>query len=292
MINKNVFTVDVEEWFHILDSPAAPKIDKWGKLSLRAEYSMDKILQLLSDTKNKATFFWLGWMAERMPKLVQKCKNEGHEIASHGYAHVLAYQVGRREFRNDITKAKVILENIIGQSIRGFRAPGFGITEESQWAFDVIKEVGYKYDASIFPANRGHGGMRSAAIGPHFIRTNSGYLPEIPVSVVEIFNKRINFFGGGYLRISPIELIHFGIQKLKKAQQPLIVYVHPRELDPNHPRLPLNPFRKFKCYTNLSTTFPKLKTLCHSYSFCTMEELVDAFIKLHDNKWNYNSSTD
>ena len=279
MHNKCVFTVDVEEWFHILDSPATPEFEDWAKLPSRAERSMDKLLQLLADTENKATFFWLGWLAERMPKLVKKCANAGHEIASHGYAHVLAYQVGSNKFSKDIYKAKRILEDTIGKSVRGFRAPGFGITEKSKWAFDKIKEAGYEYDASIFPSAHGHGGMRTSKLGPYFLYTKFGKLPEIPVSVFEVFGKRLNFFGGGYLRIAPIGLIHFGIKKIRESQQPLIIYVHPREVDPSHPRLPLNPYRRFKCYFNLSSTMPKLKSLCNTYRFCSMDNLVDEFIE-------------
>ena len=149
MHNKNIITIDVEDWFHILDSPAAPGLAQWPELPLRAAHSIEKLLQLLSDTGTKATFFWLGWMAERFPRLVRQCQEAGHEIASHGYGHILAYKVGRDAFRKDIQKTKTILEDIIGRPVRGFRAPGFGITDNVPWAFDVIKEVGYEYDSRL-----------------------------------------------------------------------------------------------------------------------------------------------
>lgn len=279
MDKSNIFTVDVEEWFHILDSPATPEINQWGELPLRAEHSLHKLLDLLAETENKATFFWLGWMAEKMPQLVRKCQDLGHEIASHGYGHVLAYQVGPQKFKNDINKGKNILEHITGTTISGFRAPGFGIVEKSQWAFDVIKEVGFLYDSSVFPANRGHGGLEHSVIGPHILSTKFGPLPEIPISVVKILGQRVGLFGGGYLRLAPIKMIQFGIRKLRKTEHPLLIYVHPREIDPEHPRLPLTPIRKFKCYINLSSTFPKLKLLCQAYSFGTMVEYVNNFMK-------------
>jgi polysaccharide deacetylase family protein (PEP-CTERM system associated) len=251
-----------------------PDLKKWSDLPLIAPKSMEKILKLLADTNNKATFFWLGWMAERMPETVKKCHAEGHEIASHGYAHILAFKSKKNVFKEDIKKAKNILEDIIGEPIRGFRAPGFSITENEKWAFDVIKEVGYEYDSSIFPAKHGHGGIANSKICPHIIRTNFGELAEVPLSVIDIFGKRINLFGGGYLRLATKYIIKFGIKKLRKNNQPFIVYLHPREIDPNHPRLPLNLFRKFKCYVNLKSTMPKLEWLCNSYTFSTMSQLV------------------
>lgn len=276
---QNILSIDVEDWFHILDSPAVPKINEWSKLPLHAEASMEKILAMLEATGTKATFFWLGWMAQRFPGLVRKCQTAGHEIASHGYGHVLAYEVGREEFTEDVNKAKTILEDITGEPIRGFRAPGFAITEKSPWAFDVIKSVGYDYDSSVFPASCGHGGIIDAPMGPYFIETDSGMLPEIPMSVIETFGRRVSLFGGGYLRLAPQWLIRWGIKRLHKQDQPLIVYVHPREIDPDHPRLPLSLKRRFKCYVNLKSTMPKLEWLCENYPFCTMHEMIENFVR-------------
>lgn len=241
---------------------------------------MERLLKLLSDTNNKATFFWLGWMAERLPKLVKKCQEEGHEVASHGYGHILAYKSNKNIYRNDIKKAKNILEDIIGLPVRGFRAAGFGITKHESWAFDVIKEVGYEYDSSIFPAKRGHGGMPNSMIGPHFIDTDYGKLTEIPMSVIDLLGIRLNLFGGGYLRLATKHIIRWGIKRLRDTHQPLIVYLHPREIDSNHPRLPLNPYRKFKCYVNLKSMMQKLEWLCKNYSFSTMSQLVKDVQKL------------
>lgn len=272
-------TIDVEDWFHILDSSAVPDIRHWPSLESRIEKNLDHLLNLLDSFSVKVTLFWLGWLAERHKDLVRKCQDAGHEIASHGYAHVLAYQVGMRAFRRDISDAKQILEDITGEPIRGFRAAGFGITEEADWAFDVIKEAGYEYDSSVFPASRGHGGIPNSPLGPYFIETHSGHLLEIPMSVVKILGYRTSFFGGGYLRLANIRTIKWGIDRLLAANQPLIVYVHPRELDPDHPRLPLSLFRKFKSYVNLNSTFPKLKWLCESYPFYTMLQMVENYIK-------------
>jgi polysaccharide deacetylase family protein (PEP-CTERM system associated) len=192
---------------------------------------------------------------------------------------VLAYQVGEEAFREDITRAKNILESIIGEPVQGFRAPGFGITEKALWAFNVIREVGYEYDSSVFPAHRGHGGLANSLLGPHIIKTQHGALVEIPVSAVQILGRRLSFFGGGYLRLASKWLIRWGINRLHKAGNPLVVYVHPREIDSDHPRLPLGPLRRFKCYINIKSTIPKIRWLCENFRFVPMRDLVQEFLK-------------
>lgn len=278
MHNHNILTIDVEDWFHILDTPKAPPPEQWADMPLRAQKGIEKLLVMLAERNTRATFFWLGWMAERFPRLVRQCLKAGHEIGSHGYLHVLAYEVGRDRFFADIQKGKSVLEDLVGQPVLGFRAPGFGITARTPWAFDVIKEAGYEYDSSVFPASRGHGGMGESPVGPYLIHTEYGFLPEIPMSVIDILGKRMSLFGGGYLRLAPRQIIRWGISKLRKTNQPLVVYLHPREVDPYHPRLPLSPLRRFKSYVNLRATMPKLNWLCSSYSFSTMRELVEEFV--------------
>jgi polysaccharide deacetylase family protein (PEP-CTERM system associated) len=276
---RSCLTIDVEEWFHILDTPAAPRIARWASLESRIERNLDILLAVLDSFSVKVTFFWLGWLAERHPNLVRACRDAGHEIASHGYAHVLAYEVGPKAFRQDITRARLLLEDMTGEPIRGFRTPGFGITSDAPWAFDVIREVGYQYDSSVFPASRAHGGMPGSLLGLYFVETRNGHLLEIPMSVVEIMGRRTSLFGGGYMRLASKGMIRWGINKLRAAQQPLIVYIHPREIDPEQPRLPLGPLRRFKCYVNVNTTLPKLKWLCGSYRFSTMLEMVESYIR-------------
>ena len=272
-------TIDVEDWFHILDSPVVPGIKHWPSLESRIERNLNKLLDVLGNLSVKVTFFWLGWLAERHKDLVRMCRDAGHEIASHGYAHILAYEVGPNVFREDITKAKDLLENIISDQIRGFRVPGFSITEKAPWAFEVIREAGYQYDSSVFPAVHGHGGMASSPLRPYFIETRNGHLLEIPMSIVEIFGHRTSLFGGGYLRLANKLMIKWGIGKLQSAGRPLVVYIHPREIDPAQPHLPLGLFRQFKCYVNLNSTLPKLEWLCKNYSLLTMLEMVENYIR-------------
>jgi len=269
---KNILTFDIEEWFHILDSTAVPPLEAWDSLEPRLELGLSKILALLDKSGVKATFFWLGWVAERYPHLVRKCHALGHEIASHGYAHLLVYQVGREKFRQDIRRGKEILEAILGEPIQGFRAPGFSITDKTPWAYDEIRQAGYTYDSSIFPTSRGHGGIPSAPLAPFAQETKYGALIEFPMSMVNIFNRRISMFGGGYFRLFPYKMIHWGISRLNRNGLPAIIYLHPRELDPDHPRLRLSLLRYFKCYVNLKTTIPKLSEVSRDFNFFTMGE--------------------
>jgi len=273
----NCITIDVEDWFHILDSDVVPDISEWSGLPSYVEGNTARILDLLYAVRVKATFFWLGWIAERHKSLLRRCVQEGHEIASHGYAHLLPYEVGEGRFRADIVHAKAVLEDITGTGVVGFRAAGFGIKEATSWAFDVIGSAGYLYDASVFPSRRGHGGIAHAPLVPYPIAIPSGSLFEIPVSVIEMLGRRASIFGGGYLRLAPRAMIKWGASRLKAEGRPLIVYVHPRDIDPDHPRLPLPLIRRFKCYVNLHTTFGKLKWLCQNYPFGTMRDMMDAY---------------
>ena len=267
-------TVDIEDWFHLLNTPAAPTIETWAEQERRVHISIARLLELLDKYNVKATMFWLGWIAERNKSLVRKCLKADHEIASHGYGHVLAYEVGRKAFGEDIRRGKAVLEDITGREVLGFRAAGFSTKDDTKWTFDEIRAAGHTYDSSVFPASRGHGGMMRSQLGTYVINTEVGNLVELPQSMIEVFSKRISFFGGGYLRLAPKPLIKWGIEKLHKSGRPLIVYVHPREIDPDHPRLPLNLIRRFKCYVNLKSTMPKLRWLCRNYQFITMQELA------------------
>lgn len=271
------FTIDVEDWFHILETGAAPEINQWGSLESRVEHGFNQILELLDEHSIRATFFWLGWVAKRHPRLVARCQQQGHEIASHGYAHLLPWQVGHKQFRRDISRAKKTLEDIIGAQVFGFRTAGFGISDSTRWALEAVAEVGYEYDSSITPSFWSRNNIGDCESGAFAIATQNGLLIEIPMSTLKLFNFRLPIVGGGYLRLLPKRLIRRGVNRLCKTGHPVIIYVHPRELDPDHPRLPLNLIRRFRCYFNLKSTTPKLKWLCESYSFCTMYELAENF---------------
>jgi polysaccharide deacetylase family protein (PEP-CTERM system associated) len=271
---SNAVTCDLEDWFHILGNDKVPKIDDWARLPSCAERNVDRFLQLFEDTDVRATFFCLGWMAERMPHVVRRCQQAGHEIGSHGYAHIMARPTNRAIFQKDIVRAKKVLEDITGREVVGFRSPGFSVRNDNPWFFDVVAGAGYRYDASVFPAHHGHGGYHGISPAPHMIETVHGRLVEIPASTVSILGYRICFFGGGYLRLSPLSVICWGARHLQSAGRPLIIYVHPREIQPDHPRLPLGLKRGFKSYVNLHTTMPKLTWLCEHWRFTTMNAVA------------------
>ena len=267
-------TVDVEEWFNILDVPGEIPFEKWGEQENRLVPNMERLLELLRKHNVKATCFWLGYFAEKYPDLVRQCVDEGHEIASHGYGHILAYKSSREIFRDDITKSKDILENIIQKPVFGFRAAGFSTTDDSPWVFEEIRKAGYLYDSSVFPASRDNGGMSSSRLGIYTIHTPAGDLIEIPQSMITVSGCRLNMFGGGYLRLCPYFIIKWGISRLRKNDLPLVVYVHPREIDPDHPRLKMSLKRRFKSYVNLKTTYNKLTKILKEYEFNEMKSVL------------------
>jgi polysaccharide deacetylase family protein (PEP-CTERM system associated) len=261
MTGPNIMTIDVEEWFHILDIAEAPDVARWDALESRVERNVDQLLTALGTAGARATCFVLGWVAEKHPQIVRKIVAEGHEIAAHGDTHQLAFRQGREAFRADIRKVKRTLEDVSGVEVVGYRAPGFSITSETPWAFEEVVSAGYRYDSSLFPASRGHGGLPSAPRAPFTISTPSGDLLEIPLSVVDLFGARICFFGGGYLRLFPYAVIRAMRRRVNEEGLPVVYYIHPREIDPGHPRLKMPLIRRFKSYVNLSTTMPKLRRI-------------------------------
>lgn len=258
---KNILSVDVEDWFHILELSSTPNINDWNNLESRVKRNFYILLDEFDKTDTKVTCFFLGWVASQYPELVKEANNRGHEIASHGFSHQLIYTQSRDEFSEDIIKSKNILEDITGQLVLGYRAPGFSIMKDTSWALDELAKAGYTYDSSIFPASRGHGGISDGNLFPHEIETNYGIIREFPLTVVNLFNNRFCFFGGGYLRLSPFCLIRQMSKRVNKENRPVIYYVHPREIDPNQPRLQMGLRRKFQSYINLKSTMPKLKKL-------------------------------
>ena len=267
----NALSIDVEDWFHILDLKNEIPIADWHKMESRVSKNTIKLLSLFSQHGVRATFFVLGWVAEQFPQLVLEIKRQGHEIASHGYGHKLAYQQTPQEFRDDVTKVKRILERIIHQEVMGYRVPGFSIQNGNLWALDILKEEGFVYDSSICPAVRGHGGLDGSPIYPY--KHPSG-LWEFPISVFRFLGKNISFSGGGYLRFFPYSFIKNAIKKINSQNQPVMVYLHPREIDVSQPRLKMPLNRRFKCYVNLHTTEKKLDRLLRDFNFASISEVL------------------
>jgi polysaccharide deacetylase family protein (PEP-CTERM system associated) len=269
-----ILSVDVEDWFHILDLPASPHPAQWASLPSRVERNLSSLLDLFSARGARTTCFFLGWVAERYPHLVKEAAARGHEIASHGYAHQLAYKTTRKDFLEDVRKAKEVLEQTAGVPVCGYRSPGFSCTEEVPWFFDVLAESGLRYDSSVFPAPRGHGGMRTSQLAPHVIQTQNGPLLEFPITVVRWLGRPLCLFGGGYLRLVPYPLVRAMARKVLHEGRPVVFYVHPREIDPDQPRLPMSLPRRFKCYVNLRATEAKVRQILEDFPLVTFQQFI------------------
>ncbi len=273
---KCLFTVDVEDWFHIPGSPRGQNVAEWKTLPSHVSKNFRIMLEIFAAKKIRVTCFFLGWVAEHFPELVQEACNQGHEIACHGYSHGLVYEMTPQEFLEDISKAKHIIEDITGEPVLGYRAPCFSVTETTPWFFEKLLEAGYQFDSSVFPAARRFGGLKTSNWGPGEISTASGRVAEFPITVINFIGRPMCFFGGGYLRLFPYPLIKkMGLQVLQEGR-PIIFYVHPREIDPGHPRLPMNPVARFKSYVNLDTTRSKIEALLDDFTFTTFGEMISA----------------
>jgi polysaccharide deacetylase family protein (PEP-CTERM system associated) len=263
-----IFTVDVEDWFHILDVPSTPAFHEWDELPSRLEGNFLRLLDMLEKAGSTSTCFFLGWAARRFPHLVREAARRGHEVASHGYAHRLVYQMTPEEFYRDALKARLTIEDAAGAAVLGYRAAGFSLTSRTPWFHEKLAEAGYFYDSSVFPAPRNHGGLVEASLEPTRVPTAAGEIAEFPVTVVRLLGTRLCLFGGGYLRLAPLSLIERMTRKVLGEGRPVIFYLHPREIDPEHPRLPMPLGRKLRSYLNLRGTPRKLAALLERFR-CT-----------------------
>lgn len=249
-----IITFDIEEWFHsdFISDPST-----WHNYEVRIHRATDKILQILDDRKIKATFFILGWISEKYPEVIKKIHSAGQEIACHSQMHDLVYRMDPEAFRNDTYRSIKLLEDITGEKINTYRAPGFSLTEKTPWAFEILAELGIEYDCSILPSNNhDYGGFPSfGECLPSIIEINGYTIKEFPINTVSIMGKQIIFSGGGFFRLFP----YFLIQKWTKQSDYVISYFHPRDFDFEQPMLPQLPLiRKFKSYVGLKKAYPKL----------------------------------
>jgi polysaccharide deacetylase family protein (PEP-CTERM system associated) len=272
----DVITIDVEDWFHIMEVEGAPALSEWEQLPARVERNFLDLLQILEDANVKASCFTLGWVADRFPGVLREASQLGHEIASHGYGHQPIHLLSRAQFREDIRRAKGIIEDATGKAVNGYRAPGFSITRETSWALNEIAGAGYGYDSSIFPGRHGHGGVPDAPRHPHRIQTEHGELVEFPSTMVDTALGPLTFFGGGYLRLFPMPLIAIMARRVRNSGRGVMWYVHPREIDPTHPRVEMSAVRRFKSYVGLKRVRAKLTRILSAGNFATLEELVPA----------------
>jgi len=276
-----IFSVDVEDWFHILDIPGGPPLAAWNSLPSRVEKNFERLLDLFSEHQASVTCFFLGWVGEHFPHLVREAVRRGHEIASHGYAHRLVYEMNRQEFSEDAARSRKLLEDIAGAPVLGYRSAGFSVTEKTPWFFDALAECGYQYDSSVFPASRGHGGMAASPRVPHNVGNGDSIL-EFPITVADVLGEPLCFFGGGYLRLFPYSLIQRMTRRVLAEGRPVVFYIHPREVDPDHPRMSMSAPRRFKSYVNLQSTEGKLHRILTDFhvapfrSFIQQEALLES----------------
>lgn len=260
---NNLLTIDLEDWFHGIELPRSA----WGNCQSRIERSTQTLLDIL-DTKNvKATFFVLGQVAATCPILVTRIAAAGHEIGTHGYEHRFVYQLSPSEFSADLGRSIRVLEDLTGRPVAGHRAPYFSINRNSFWAFEILAQHGIRYDSSIFPIRNYRYGIPDAPRHPHEIHTKNGDILELPVSTVQHFGTNLSFAGGFYLRFFPYWMLRRAIRSLHREGLPAILYLHPWELDPEHPRMNLPARIKLTHYHNLRSTESKLNSLLDEFDF-------------------------
>lgn len=320
----NALTIDVEDYFQVQAFSRIVRFEDWDQYECRIEHNTYRLLEIINTPATssslqhrlprKATFFCLGWIAERYPRLIRDIHQEGHEIACHGYAHKLIYRQSPEEFRSDLRMAKTILEDLTGAGINGYRAPGYSITSHSTWAIDILLEEGFKYDSSIFPVQHDFYGMPGAPRFPFLLSSDgqgalscsdipdcqkqssnrlaslpflqaalrnlpSPCLYEFPLSTVRLGHFNFPVAGGGYFRLIPYALLQKGIHRINEVErQPFIFYLHPWELDPEQPKVRGAGWKSFlRHYTNLHKTESRFKKLLGAFHFSTLQALMEQY---------------
>lgn len=272
----NALTIDVEDYYQVSAFESVVADTAWDHYESRVERNTLRLLDLLDTYHTKATFFVLGWVAERHPSLIRTLATRGHEVASHGYGHQRIYLQTPEQFRRETQRSKALLEDLLGQAILGYRAASYSITKRSLWALDILREAGFVYDSSIFPIRHDLYGIPDA---PRFCYPltlpQATALIEFPLSTVRIGTINFPVAGGGYLRLFPYAYTRWGIRRLNRQEgQPAVVYLHPWEVDPDQPRLPARGLSRFRHYTNLDKMAGRLERLLQDFTFGTMSEVL------------------
>ncbi|MEO3691076.1 XrtA system polysaccharide deacetylase [Roseateles paludis] len=269
---RNAMSIDVEDYFQV--SAMAPYIRRadWDACECRVERNVNRILQLLADTQVHATFFTLGWIAERYPQLVKSIVAQGHELASHGYGHERASDLDRDALRQDLTRAKALLEDLGGVEVIGYRAPSFSIGKNNLWAFDVLQETGHRYSSSVYPIAHDHYGMPDS---PRFAYEVRPGLLEIPVTTVRMGSRNLPSSGGGYFRLLPYGISNWLISRVNRVDgESAVFYFHPWEIDPEQPRVQgIDAKTRFRHYVNLPRTEARIARLLRDFAWGRMDEI-------------------
>ena len=271
----NALTIDVEDWFQVANLRNVINYEDWDSCESRILPNVSRLLLLLSRMNVKATFFILGWIAEKKPEIVELIHKCGHEIATHGYSHKSIYELSQEDFKQDLGASIEIIEKITGQKVEGYRAPNYSINPDTTWAWEVLAEFGIKYDSSIYPVKHNRYGFVSAPRFPFIINLKEhGKLIEFPLSTVRFLRNNIPVAGGAYLRLYPYWFIRAAIKKLNANKKPAIIYIHPWELDAYQPRLKIGFMSKLKHYGNLLMTEQKLRKLLSDFKFAPIRKVL------------------
>ena len=272
----NAFSVDVEDYFQVAAlAPAIPR-DSWTERESRVERNTERILERLAEREVRATFFVLGWIAERHPELIRRIHAAGHEIASHGYSHQLIYRQSPSEFQTETERSKRALEDLTGTEVIGYRAASFSITRKSLWALDVLIDLGFQYDSSIFPIRHDRYGIPGASREPAQISAPSGRrLTEFPLATARLCGMSVPVSGGGYFRLLPYWITRGGLRQINLREgRPAAFYVHPWEVDPEQPRVQVGLLSRWRHYTNLQRCEARLQRLLADFKFDTMRAVL------------------
>lgn len=276
IVKNNVMSVDVEDYYQVSAFAKSVATHEWEQHESRVVENTRRLLELFSEKNIKATFFVLGWVAEREPLLVKEIHKQGHEIASHGFSHQLIYNQAQKIFREETIKSKKLLEDLIGEAVIGYRAASYSITKRNLWALDILQEAGFVYDSSIFPIRHDRYGIADAKTIPHKLTTpNGGELVEFPLTTRRIGKLNIPVAGGGYFRLYPYFLTrHFLNAVNNKQDEQFVFYLHPWEIDPQQPRIEASWFSKFRHYNNLDKCELRLNKLMSDFKFSTMKSVL------------------
>jgi len=272
----NALSVDVEDYFQVSAFEDVISRSDWDELEPRVHTNTRRLLQMFGVYDVKATFFALGWVAERWPEVIREICDAGHELASHGYDHRRVTTLNPEEFREDIRSSKAILEDIAGVSVVGYRAPSYSIVQENRWALKVLSEEGFEYDSSIFPIRHDRYGIPDSPRFPWKMQAGGDTsLREFPISTIRLFGMNFPFVGGGYLRQFPMTYVRWGVRRVNGVEnKPVVVYVHPWEIDPDQPRQAVRRSTALRHYRNLHKTESRLKWLLENYQFDTLSSVL------------------
>jgi polysaccharide deacetylase family protein (PEP-CTERM system associated) len=272
----NAMTVDVEDYFHVSALSEVIKRSDWDSMEYRAERSTDRLLELFASRGVRATFFVLGWVTNKSPGLVQRIHAAGHEIACHGLTHELVYRQTPEVFRRETRESKAMLEDLIGAPVLGYRAASYSITARSLWAIDILCELGFRYDSSIFPIAHDRYGIPGASTRPGLMHGKDGAsIVEFPLSTAQLFGRRVPVAGGGYFRLLPYWFTKWGLRSInERDDQPFIFYLHPWEIDAGQPRFNASRLSRFRHYTNLEVCEARLTRLISEFRFTTVKDVL------------------